>query len=162
MAYQLSAAALAATAAGLRAELSSCKLEIFAGAKPTNESIALNMSTTHTKLVTLTVDNDGSTGLTFAVPTDGTLSKTSSETWLGSNIFSGAQADQETLTPVFFRLGLMTDDLTAAGAGPRIQGTVGGENSAADLKLLSSTITAGSGNTTGLAGFNVRITPLGG
>jgi hypothetical protein len=73
--------------------------------------------------------------------------------------FSGAEDSEATLTPTFFRFG--GGDLTGASTDPRLQGSVGGPSSAAEMKLEGETLTDNGSNTAVVATFNVRLTPIG-
>lgn len=124
-------------------------LYIWAGPVPADASVALSG---HTLLVTLTESADGSTGLTFEAPVDGVLAKETTETWRGVIATSG--------TPAYFRFCASGDAGTGAADTPRVQGTVGGPSSGADLVLGSSTLTANGTNTVTVSVFNLLQTLL--
>ncbi len=130
-------------------------LYIFSGTVPSTAGEALDTSSTHTLLVTLTLNADGATGLTFAAPTGNPLAKTSTETWSGLATFSGANASETELTPSFYRFCPSGDDALSEVTTPRIQGSVGGPDSTAELTLLTDTVTAAS--TVTVSKFQFRL-----
>lgn len=134
---------------------------IFAGSVPAAAGDALDMTTDHTQLAVLTLDNDGTTGLTFDTAVGGLLAKPAAAVWEGTAAFSGTEDTETTLTPTFFRFVEAGGDPTAAGADARMQGSVGGPSSAAEMKLEGATLTDNGSNTAVVATFNVRITPVG-
>ena len=136
---------------------------IFAGTVPADAETALDMGATHTEVAMLSVDGDGTTGLTFNAAADFVLSKPAAAVWQGLIDFDGFVASPGTITPTFFRVCAAGDDGRAAGAaGFRLQGTVGGPASSADMKLGGGdTLTDNGTNTTSAAVFNVRISSLG-
>ena len=136
---------------------------IFAGTVPADAETALDMGATHTEVAMLSVDDDGTTGLTFSAAADFVISKNPSENWEGLVDFDGYVAGPGTLTPTFFRICATGDNGRASGvAGMRLQGTVGGPASSADMKLGGGdTLTDNGTNTTSAAVFNVRLSSLG-
>lgn len=133
------------------------KLYFFAGTAPADADTALDMAATHTQLAVITVDGSG-TGLTFDNPTGGSLPKAAAETWEGTIAFDGKDDGETTLTATFFRFCPSGDDGRGAGStGARVQGSIGGPSSAADLKLTSTSLTANGTNTTGAAIFNITL-----
>lgn len=126
-------------------------LRYFAGPVPAEAGDALDMVSQHTELVVLSVDGEGN-GLTFDAATGGVLPKAASETWSGLVDFDGAQDSETTLTPTFFRFCASGDDGRDAGEG-RVQGTIGGPSSSADIRL-------GDGNTVTANGTNTRALPI--
>ena len=111
---------------------------IFAGAAPANADTALNMASTHTRIVKISKDGDDVTGLTFAAPTGGVLSKTGAHSWQGVAAFSGFEAAASSLGGVFYRLCAAGDNGQGAADGTtgyRIQGSVGAASSGADLEV---------------------------
>ena len=132
-------AAAIAIGTALKTTMGTCKLYLFAGAVPANADAALDMATTHTQVAIIT-NNDTGTGVTFDTPTNENTSKAAAETWKGSPNFDGKDAALTTLTYSFYRLCAAGDDGRAAGTGSRVQGTVGGPSSGADLELGSATI----------------------
>lgn len=146
----------ATTLNALKDALDGGNLYYFAGPVPADASDALNMGASHTQCVMLTESNDGVSGLTFDTATGPSLSKAASEEWTGTVQFDGADDADTTLTPTFFRMGEAGDDCRGAGAGPRIQGTIGGPSSSADIKLGDgTTLTANGTNTRSLPIFSV-------
>jgi hypothetical protein len=133
---------------------------LFAGPVPATAAEALDMGADHTQLAMLSVDNDGVTGLTFNAPVAGVLSKTGAEVWEGLVAFDGAEDTETTLTPTFFRFCPSGDDGRDGTGTLRIQGSVGGPASSAEMKLEGDTLTDNGSNTAKAASFNVRLTPV--
>lgn len=150
----------AAMLAGAKAELDGGFIYIFAGPVPANPGDALNMGDDHTQLARLTVDGDGTTGLTFGAPDGAVLPKNGDE-WSGLIDFDGAEDGETTLAPTFFRFCPAGDNGRGAVSTPRLQGTAGGPTSVADMKVGSDTLTANGSNTTAAAIFNYRVGSLG-
>lgn len=143
--------------AAVKTAMDGGKIYFYAGAAPATADIALDMVATHTELAVVTVDGSG-TGLTFDAPTGGTLPKAAAETWEGLIAFDGKDETETTLTATFFRFCPTGDDGRGAGAAnARIQGTIGGASSGADLKLTSTTLTRNGSNTTGASIFNITL-----
>lgn len=136
---------LAAALAGIKSELDGGTLFYFAGPVPANAGDALDMGGQHTQLLAMS-------GLNFAAPSGGTLAKDAGETWSGLIDFDGAQSGDDTLTPTFFRFCAAGDDGRGAGT-MRVQGTIGGPQSSADIKL-------GDGTTVTQNGTNTRSLPI--
>lgn len=156
------AATTEALLAELKSQLDGGFLYIFSGSVPGSPDDALDMVNDHTQLATLTVDDDGVTGLTFADPSGNVLSKNGSEEWLGTIAFSGTEDGETTLSPSFWRYCVDGDDPTAAGEGdPRVQGTVGGPSSGADMIRSTETMTANGTNVIGVSVFNLTQNVLG-
>lgn len=156
------------TAAVLEAMLGAAKdaldagfCTIFSGPVPAAAGDALDTGADHTQLARLTLDNDGTTGLTFDTAVAGLLAKPSGDVWEGTVAFDGAEDGETTLTPTFFRFTPAGDDPTASGTGARLQGSVGGPSSSAEMKLEGTTLTDNGSNTAVVATFNVRLTPVG-
>lgn len=132
----LSTAAATAMAAAVKAGLDGGLLKIFSGPVPANAEAAIDGASV--VLAVITEDGDGSTGLTFDVPTTGTLSKAAAETWtcLGADVVSG--------TATFWRFCEDGDAGTALSTTAlRIQGLVGTNPFEAELLLGSTTLTNG-------------------
>ncbi|MGL6290507.1 MAG: hypothetical protein ACRC2H_07475 [Silanimonas sp.] len=147
MAVSISPALLADMNAALKTALDGGFIYVFAGTVPTSENDALNMSTVHTQLLRLSL-NGGSTGLTLQTPTGDTIIKTPSEVWSGLIAFDGANAASTTLTPTFYRFCPTADTgRTANTSAKRIQGSVGGPSSSADLIFGTDTLTRNGTNT---------------
>lgn len=141
-------------------ELDDGFIYIFAGSVPASPHAALNMATDHTQVARLTVDGDGSTGLTLAAPNDHTITKNPSENWRGLVAFDGADDGETSLAPTFFRFCPAADDGRGAATTSRLQGTVGGPNANVNLNLLSETLTDNGTNETGAAGFTFSLSPF--
>lgn len=150
-------ALLAAAANGVKDALDGCFVYYFAGPVPANADAALDMTNDHTQVAKLSVDGDGSTGLTFDSASDGALNKAASEDWSGTVAFDGAEDSETTLTPTFFRICTGSDDGRGAGSDPRVQGTLGGPSSSADIKLASASVTANGTNTVSLPIYYISI-----
>lgn len=148
----LAAEALAA----IKAELDGGFLYIYSGPPPASAAAELDMGGLHTQLVQLSVGGDGSTGLTFEAPSGPVMSKTAAEAWEGLITFEGAEDSESTLPPTFFRFCAPGDDGRSAG-GTRVQGTVGGPTSGANLVLGSDTLTDNGTNSQGVGVFTVPI-----
>ena len=153
--------AAAAANNALRTALNGGNLYYFAGPVPAGAGDALNMAVDHTELVKMTESNDGTTGLTFATSTGTVLSKTPAEDWVGTVSFDGADDSETTLTPTFWRFCPAGDNGRGAGSGARLQGTIGGPASSAELKLTDGTTVTDNGtNTRSLPAFNVNLVLL--
>jgi len=98
-------------------------------------------------LATISVDADGSTGLTFeAAASNGVLTKTAAQAWAGNIVASG--------TATFLRFCESSDAGTAASTtAKRLQDTVGTDISAG-LVLTSAALV--SGNTQNIDLFQVQ------
>lgn len=149
----LAAQALAA----IKAELDGGFLYIYSGPPPASADAALDMGSAHTQLVKLSVNGDGSTGLTFAAPVGPVMSKNSAESWEGLIAFDGADDGESELAPTFYRFCGTGDDGRSASGGPRLQGTVGGPTSGANLVLGTDTLTDNGANSQGVGIFTVPI-----
>ncbi|MGH8073635.1 MAG: hypothetical protein ACREO4_06130 [Lysobacter sp.] len=135
-------------------------LTIFSGSVPADAGEALDLVADHTILAVLTVDNDGTTGLTFDAAVEAVVAKAAAESWEGTIAFSGTEETEDSLAPTFWRFCASGDAGTGLGSGPRIQGTAGGPASSADVKLGADTFTDNGVNTAGLSVFNVRLSAL--
>lgn len=151
----------AAAMNAIKEHIPSAKLYYFAGPVPASPDDALDMDSQHTQCVAITLNGDGS-GLAFETPTGAVLSKKVEDKWEGEISFDGAQSDQETLTPTFFRIGDINDNCRGpAGAKGRIQGTIGGPGSSADIRLSDgTTVTKGHGNKRSLPLFTIRMVTI--
>lgn len=128
-------------------------LYLFAGPVPTTASEALDMGSLHTEVAKLSLGGDGVTGLVFDAPSGGVLAKPSAADWSGLVAFSGAEDAETTLAPTFYRFCPSGDNGRGAATTPRLQGSVGGPSSAADVRLNTDTVTANGSNTQALAGY---------
>lgn len=145
----------------IKAALDGGRMYYFAGTVPAEAGDALNMATTHTQLVELTESGDGSTGLTFDTSAGGTLVKAAAEEWSGLIDFDGFIAGPGTATPTFFRMGAAGDNCRGASSAVRLQGTIGGPSSSAEIKLTDgTTLTDNGSNTRSLAIFSVTLSAL--
>ena len=145
----------------MKASLDGGFLYVFAGPVPANAADALNVVDDHTELVKMSVNGDGTTGLTFATATGALLSKTVSEVWKGVIAFSGAEDTETTLVPTFYRFCATGDNGRGAATGPRVQGTVGGPSSGADLVRATNDMTDNGTNETGVSSFFLTLSNLG-
>lgn len=153
----LSAAALNA----IKTSLDGGRMYYYAGPVPAEAGDALDMGSQHTEVVMMTESGDGSTGLTFETSLGGSLSKASAEEWTGTVAFSGAEDTEATLTPTFWRFCPSGDNGRGAVTTPRLQGTIGGPSSAAEIKLSDgTTVTDNGANTRSLAIFTVNLSAL--
>lgn len=97
---------------------------------PTTRDAAIGSATL---LCTISVDGDG-TVLSFdTTPVNGAIYKTSTETWVGTNVASGY--------PSFYRMETAADDGSLSTSAPRLQGTVGQLN--ADLIIAATYLVSG-------------------
>lgn len=118
----------------IKASLDDGRLYIFAGPVPDTADEALDMVSDHTLLLEVTLGGLGVDGLTFEAAVNGIITKTAAESWSGEAAFDGADAGTDPQTPSFYRFCESGDDGQAIGTGlARIQGTVGGPTSGADL-----------------------------
>lgn len=158
--FKMTPALAAAMLAGAKAVLDGGFCFVYSGPEPTNSGDALDMVTLHTELAKLSVEGDGVTGLTFATPTGGVMTKDGDE-WSGPVSFDGAEDSEASLTPTFFRFCPAGDNGRGASTAGRLQGSAGGPASTADMKLGSDTLTDNGTNTTAAAFFNYRVGSLG-
>jgi len=121
-------------ATGIKESLDGGCLRIYTGTEPATADAAIAVG--NTLLCTVTNDATG-TGVTFAAPVAGVLSKTSSETWRGVNAATG--------TASFFRYSTLADAGASSTTIPRIQGTVGVSGS--DLLVDSVSFTSAASTT---------------
>lgn len=110
----------------IRTALNGGNLYLFAGTVPADADDALNVSTTHTQVCKFTVNNDGTTGLTFDAASGPGMVKAAAESWEATIDFVGAESAASTLTPTFWRFCPAGDDGRGAASGPRLQGSAGG------------------------------------
>ncbi len=131
----------------------------FAGPVPATADEALDMDNDHTEVVKMSVDGDGSTGLTFDGPTAGVISKPSGDVWEGPVAFDGAEPSPGVLTPTFYRICGPGDNGRGAASGTqsRIQDTVGGPASAAAVRLGTETVEDNGSNTQGISGWTFSL-----
>lgn len=123
-------------------------LDIFSA--PTNPDIGPDDATTGaTLLATLTLDGDGSTGLTFGTAVNGALPKATGHTWQGLILATG--------TAVFARFRAAGDSSTTASTtAKRAQGTV--STAGADINITAGVnLVANGTNTVGLDAFELDL-----
>lgn len=104
-------------------------VKIYAGTVPATADAALGSA-----VLLCVIYSDGtSAGVNLAAAaSDGSIAKSGSETWSGTNVASG--------TATFFRHVAAADDGSASTTAPRLQGTVG--VSGADLNISSTALVA--------------------
>jgi len=146
-----------ANGTGLKEQFTLGYLYLFSGPLPATADEALDMATKHTEAVRIS-NNSTNTGLTFDNPVNGLLSKAAAEAWNGVVATDGKDGALTTIAPTFYRLCAAGDNGRGAAdpaTGYRIQGTVGGPNSGADLQLGSASLT--EGNTQPVGAFGLRV-----
>lgn len=129
-----------------KAKLDAGFLYFYAGTMPANPEDAISSGTL---LCKITESGDGTSGLTFAAPALGAMTKTIAEDWTSVITASG--------TAAFWRFCDASD--TPAGASSskyRLQGTCGVAGSGADVTLETVTLVANGTNKTGVADFVVN------
>lgn len=123
------------------------KIYIFAGAPPAAASDALDMVNTHCQVAVITLDDDGTTGLTWDSAANGAVTKPVAVDWSGTVFNDGFDDATATQTPTFARMGVGSDDCRGAGVGePRLQWPVSGPNGNGEVVLGSPTTTANGTN----------------
>lgn len=160
MAYKITDDLAETMLSAFTGEMDSGFLFLFSGDVPVTAEAALDMVTTHTEVAKLSEDDDGVTGLAFDTPSGPVVGKTTA-VWEATITFDGAEDTETTLTPTFFRFCTASDDGRGVAAAPRLQGTVGGPLSTADMRLVSDTVTDNGTNTVTCALFNFRLAGLG-
>lgn len=116
---------------GFKGLMDNCFVKIYAGTEPASADDAIGGATL---LDTLTVSDDGTTGLTFAAPVGDTITKNTSEAWTGTATGTGVAT--------FFRVVKAADTGAASTTDLRIQGSVG--TLGADMNLSSASFTSGT------------------
>ena len=147
----------AAGSTGFKEQLDLGFLYLFAGPPPASADAALDMATQHTEVLKVSISS-GATGLTFATPAGGVLSKTVAEVWSGVVTLDGFDDAGPTCTPTFYRFCAAGDNGRGAAntsTGYRVQGSVGGPGSGADLQLGVAALTAGATQPVGAFGWRV-------
>lgn len=114
-----------AALAKIKTDLDAGFLYVFAGPVPANEGVALDMATQHTEVAKISISG-GATGLTFATPASGVMTKTLAETWSATTAFDGFASGSPTLAPSFVRFGAAADNCRGASSATRLQMEVGG------------------------------------
>jgi hypothetical protein len=131
----------------------------FAGSVPGSADDALNMVSDHTQVARISIAG-GATGITFDAATGNTIAKAAAEAWSGLIDFDGTTAGPGTITPTFFRYCNAGDNgRVAAGVGDiRLQGTIGGPSSGANIRLSDGTTMTDNGtNTRGLPIYTLQL-----
>lgn len=126
-------------------------LKFFAGPVPASADAAIDGAAS--LVMTLTVDDDGTTGLTFqAAVANGVLKKTVAEVWKGTN------GTGSTKTMTFWRWVVGTDTgIGAAGVSDyRMQGTVG-EDMTHSIWLAAGEATVANGAVRTLDDFQISL-----
>lgn len=124
----------AAMLATFKDQMDGSELRIFSVANLVDIPATSDAAEAGTLLMTLTASGNGSTGLTFALPADGAISKSEAEVWMTSAIAEDGKC-------AYFRVVPMGDDGLESVDSPRIQGTCG--LVAADMVLTNVNVTAG-------------------
>lgn len=106
-------------------------IKLYSGPVPASADEAL--PSTALLLATITV-NDGGTGLTFATPAGGQVTKSTSEVWSGTVTANG--------TASFFRMEDAADSGAASTTAVRIQGTIGLDG--ADMNFGTTALITGN------------------
>lgn len=145
--------------AALKSALDGGNMYYFAGTVPASASDALDMGSTHTQVVKMTNNGDGSTGLTFAAPSGTAMSRNISETWSGTVALNGA-ASGSSAHVTFFRFCPAGDDGRGAATGIRLQGTIGASGSGATIELNAASTELTAGNTESLGSFSVSVSQI--
>lgn len=156
MSYKITTALSESVLSQIKAGLDGGTLYLFAGSVPADADAALDMSATHTQAAAVTVSG---TGLMFEEPEGATLLKSVVQDWEGTASFEGADSEASQLRLTFFRFCPAGDDGRGAGAGARLQGTVGVSGSMADMERSSDMITPGA--PVSIATFAVRVGSIG-
>lgn len=159
MSYKVSDELAEAILAAVSTELDDGFLYIFNGTVPATPATVLDMVSTHTLLVQISIDGAGVTGLTFAAPDGDSMAKTEAEAWEGTAAFSGAQDSETTLAANFFRYCKAADNGQGAGTTSRLQGTIGATGSGSDMERLNPDIV--EGNPVEIVNFIVRVSSIG-
>jgi len=115
-----------------KAALDGGKIRIFSGSAPADADAA----ETGTLLCEVSL-NGTATGLTFAAAASGTISKTGSEVWSGTNVAAG--------TATHYRFVATGDTGALSTTQARLQGTVG--LIGADLNISNVNLTSGAPQT---------------
>lgn len=148
---------------GIATGLAAFHITYFAGPVPGTAGEALDMVNDHTQVAKLTDGNNGTSALGWGSVAGNLLPLDSGVNAEGTIAFSGAEAGESTLVPTFFRIHGTSDDPTADASGVlRIQGTLGGPSSGADIELGSASVTDNGSNTVGLSSYSVSASTLGG
>lgn len=108
-----------------------CKIDVYTGAQPASADDAA----TGTRLYTLTVDGDGTTGLSWEQSSGGVIAKESEESWRGTAVASG--------TAGWFRVYEQIDDPSAASTlNARWDGAIA--TSGAEANMSNTSVESGA------------------
>lgn len=143
-------------ASAVRTDLNGGFLYLYSGPVPATADEALDMVNDHTEIAKFTESDDGETGLTFDSPVNGVLNKAAAEDWRATTSFDGADDGETGLAWSFYRFCPAGDDGRGAATGPRVQGTVGGPTSGADLVFGTNTIGNGVEQPISAFGLNFK------
>ena len=125
---------LGATGGGVKGALDGGKIYLYSGSPPASP----DTGATGTNLGIVTLNGDGSTGVTFDAPVSGVLAKAAAETWQFVGLTDGQVG--------WFRFSAAGDTPTAnSSTAPRLDGTVG--TAGADVTIGNTNIVNGSVNT---------------
>jgi hypothetical protein len=127
--YSLGLRNALAVTGSLKNQLDGCFLRLYAGTAPASPNDAIGAAT-----LLCEISNGGAGGTFEATASDGTLVKSTSETWSGNNVASG--------TATFFRLVKTGDAGDASTSAIRIQGTVG--VGGVDMQMTNPTLVSGA------------------
>jgi hypothetical protein len=120
----------------LSVALAGGKIQIYSGTPPNTADDAIGSAGSNTLLCTISSGGTGA-ALEFAAATNGSISKSTTQTWIGTNIASG--------TATFARHVLATDTAALDASSIRIQATVG--LSGADINMSSTALVANAPQT---------------
>jgi hypothetical protein len=118
---------------GLSTSLIGGQILIYSGTPPNTADDAVGSVGTNILLCTITAGGAG-TPITMGTPSAAVVAKTSTESWLGTNVATGVAS--------FYRHQLQSDTGTADGAALRVQGTIAVNG--ADLNLTSTSLSTGA------------------
>lgn len=150
-----------ANAIGIKEQFDGGFLYLFAGPVPNTANEALDLVTSHSGVIKISLDGAGVTGLTFAAPSAGFISKTVAEAWKGTVDITGLHNADSTIDPTFFRFCTAADDgsgVANSTTGYRLQGTVGSISGGFDLGCNPTTFTDGTVREIGAFGIAVGDT----
>lgn len=106
-------------------------IKLYSGTVPASADEALSANAV--LLATISV-SDGGTGLTFATPAGGQVTKNTSEVWSGTVVANGVAS--------FFRMEDPADSGAASNTAIRIQGTIGLDG--ADMNFGTTALVTGN------------------
>lgn len=143
-------------ATAVRTALNGGFLYLYSGPVPATADEALDMVNDHTEIAMFSESDDGITGLTFDASVNGVLNKAAAEDWRATTSFDGADSAELNLAWSFYRFCPSGDNGRGAATGPRVQGTVGGPTSGADLVFGTNTIGNGVEQPISAFGLNFK------